>query len=228
VLTPFIGPVPPSNLLDKIARGVAQAKGSNDWPYSLRATRAKLVELCRARAKEISAEQKRQNIIEEEDGDLDLEQFREVLKRTTNIKRPLYRQSSMDFMQSAKLELCDTDAFTRYFPSHSYHSAHFHLHRSNAELLAAFTLPTACSPTPFIIPMNAHRPLILRLSISQHPPLPHYILLVQRFLSGKSSFQNHLSVARYLPCQPIPRLLCSRSLVSPYGTPIRLEMRASQ
>jgi hypothetical protein len=227
VLTPFIGPIPPSNLLDKIARGVAQAKGSTEWPYSLRATRAKLVELCRARAKEVSAEQKRQNTIEEEDGDQDLEQFREVLKRTTNIKPPLYRQSSMDFMQSAKLELCDTDAFTRYFPSHSYRFAHFHL-CSNAELLAAFTAPTACSPTPFIIPMHAHRPLILRLSIFQHPPLPHYILLIQQFLSGKSSLQTHLSVARYLPCQPIPRLLCSHFLVYPHGTPIRLEIRASQ
>lgn len=113
VLTPFIGPVPPSNLLDKIARGVAQAKGASSWPYSLRATRAKLVELCRARAKEVSAEQKRRNTIEEEDMDQDLEQFREVLKRTTNIRRPLYRQNSMDFMQSAKSELRGTDAFSR-------------------------------------------------------------------------------------------------------------------
>jgi hypothetical protein len=113
VLTPFIGPVPPSNLLDKIARGVAQAKGPNEWPYSPRATRAKLVELCRARAKEASAEQKRHNTIEEEDMDQDLEQFREVLKRTTNIRRPLYRQNSMDFMQSAKSELRGTDAFSR-------------------------------------------------------------------------------------------------------------------
>ncbi|KAH9039685.1 hypothetical protein EDB84DRAFT_1477537, partial [Lactarius hengduanensis] len=104
VLTPFIGPVPPSNLLDKIARGVAQAKGPNEWPYSLRATRSKLVELCRARAKEVSAEQKRRTIIEEEDMDQGLEPSRE---------RPLYRQSSMDFIQSAKLEPCGTDAFTR-------------------------------------------------------------------------------------------------------------------
>jgi transcription factor SPN1 len=57
VLTPFIGPVPPSNLLNKIARGVGQAKGPSDWPYSLRSTHAKLVELCRARAKEVSAKQ---------------------------------------------------------------------------------------------------------------------------------------------------------------------------
>ncbi|KAH9178163.1 hypothetical protein EDB89DRAFT_1843763 [Lactarius sanguifluus] len=131
VLTPFIGPVPPSNLLDKIARGVAQAKGPNEWPYSLRATRSKLVELCRARAKEVSAEQKRRTIIEEEDMDQGPEPSREVLQHTTNIKRPLYRQSSMDFIQSAKLEPCGTDAFTRasrrlhrsdrLFPNPVYH-----------------------------------------------------------------------------------------------------------
>ena len=106
-------------MLDKIARGVSQAKGPSDWPYSLRSTRAKLVELCRVRAKEASAEQKRYNTIEEEDLDQDLEQFREVLKRTTNIRRPLYRQNSMDFMQSAKLELRGTDAFSRYIISPS-------------------------------------------------------------------------------------------------------------
>ena len=119
ILTPFIGPVPPSNLLDKIARNVAHAKGPSDWPYSLRSTRAKLVDLCRVRAKEVSAEQRRYNTIEEEDMDQDLEQFREVLKRTTNIRRPLYRQNSMDFMQSAKLELRRTDAFSRYVISSS-------------------------------------------------------------------------------------------------------------
>ncbi|KAH9994809.1 hypothetical protein BJV77DRAFT_280235 [Russula vinacea] len=110
---PLHWPVPPSNLLDKIARNVAHAKGPSDWPYSLRSTRAKLVDLCRVRAKEVSAEQRRYNTIEEEDMDQDLEQFREVLKRTTNIRRPLYRQNSMDFMQSAKLELRRTDAFSR-------------------------------------------------------------------------------------------------------------------
>jgi transcription factor SPN1 len=140
VLTPFIGPVPPSNLLDKIARGVSQAKGPSDWPYSLRSTRAKLVELCRVRAKEVSAEQKLYNTIEEEDMDQDLEQFREVLKRTTNIKRPLYRQNSMDFMQSAKLDLRRTDAFSRYvFLSSMYFTrfdfyANFLRHRTSHRL----------------------------------------------------------------------------------------------
>lgn len=127
VLTPFIGPVPPSNLLDKVARGVAQAKGPTEWPYSLRTTRAKLVELCRARAKEVSAEQKRYNTIEEEDMDQDLEKFRQVLKRTTNVRRPLYRQNSMDFMQSAKLELRGTDAFSRYTTPSFLRFSHFDL-----------------------------------------------------------------------------------------------------
>ena len=54
----------------------------------------------------------------------DLEQFREVLKCTTNIRRPLYRQNSMDFMQSAKLELRRTDAFSRYVISSSIYPFH--------------------------------------------------------------------------------------------------------
>jgi transcription factor SPN1 len=55
LLTPFVGPVPPSNLLDKIARGVAQAKGTEEWPHSVRATRVKLMELARTRGKPSTA-----------------------------------------------------------------------------------------------------------------------------------------------------------------------------
>ena len=171
VLTPFIGPVPPSNLLDKIARNVAQAKGPSDWPYSLRSTRAKLVELCRVRAKEASAEQKLYNTIEEEDMDQDLEQFREVLKRTTNIRRPLYRQNSMDFMQSAKLDLRRTDAFSRYIIFSSIYFAILILSQtfSDIELLTVFVTLTNCSLTRLTI--HARHPLTLKLSMSLRPPL---------------------------------------------------------
>jgi hypothetical protein len=171
VLTPFIGPVPPSNLLDKIARGVSQAKGPSDWPYSLRSTRAKLVELCRVRAKEVSAEQKLYNTIEEEDMDQDLEQFREVLKRTTNIRRPLYRQNSMDFMQSAKLDLRRTDAFSRYVFLSSMYSLLVLISLrtfSDIELLIVSVILTTYSRTRPTI--RAHRPLTLKLSMSLHPP----------------------------------------------------------
>ncbi|KAL6302418.1 hypothetical protein BKA93DRAFT_827498 [Sparassis latifolia] len=110
LLTPFNGPVPPSNLLDKIARGVTQAKGPIDWPQSLRATRAKIVDLARIRAKEAANESGSDTIAEEDDPDHD------ILKQTTNTgpKRPLYRQSSMDFMQqSSKLDLKDNRNITR-------------------------------------------------------------------------------------------------------------------
>ena len=74
----------------------------------------KLVELCHVCAKEASAEQNRYNTIKEEDWDRDLEQFHEVLKRTTNIRCPLYCQNSLDFVQSAKVKLHGTDTFSRY------------------------------------------------------------------------------------------------------------------
>lgn len=109
LLTPFNGPVPPSNLLDKIARGVADAKGNN-WQHSMRATRAKIVELARVRAKESRDNGSGSDTIAEEDSTDDA-----PLQQTTNIglKRPLYRQSSMDFMQPAKTNLQDNSNITR-------------------------------------------------------------------------------------------------------------------
>ncbi|KAH9940964.1 hypothetical protein B0H21DRAFT_697351 [Amylocystis lapponica] len=109
LLTPFNGPIPPSNLLDKIARGVSQAKGPGGWPHSLRATRAKIVELARVRAREAIIEGDNDTIAEEDGIDLD------VLQETTNMgpKRPLYRQSSMDFVQTSKQDLKDNSNISR-------------------------------------------------------------------------------------------------------------------
>ncbi|KAJ8495041.1 hypothetical protein ONZ45_g13020 [Pleurotus djamor] len=109
LITPFNGPVPPSNLLDKIARGVVQAKGPVQWPHSVRATRAKLLEVARARAKEEALRLDDHRVIaEESDRDYDVampsSEWAEVdvLQSTTNLqrKRPLYRQSSMDFINA--------------------------------------------------------------------------------------------------------------------------------
>lgn len=113
LLTPFNGPVPPSNLLDKIARGVSHAKGPDDWPHSIRATRAKLVEISRVRAKEAAQDDRSKTITEEDD---DAYFGGDVLQQTTNIdsRRPLYRQSSMDFMNTAKPDLKDNDNINRY------------------------------------------------------------------------------------------------------------------
>jgi hypothetical protein len=62
VITPFNGSIPPQNLLDKIARGITAAKGPNDWPHSVTATRAKLFDLACARA----MEERRKSIIDED------------------------------------------------------------------------------------------------------------------------------------------------------------------
>ena len=103
LLTPFNGPVPPSNLLDKIARGVADAKGPADWPHSQRATRAKIVELARCRARESTPIVG----IAEESGEE--EDPREVLKPSSRINRrkALYRQSSMDFIPDVEVNKKD-------------------------------------------------------------------------------------------------------------------------
>lgn len=58
-------------------------------------------------------EDARNETIAEEDGD-----HRDVFQPTTNTgsRRPLYRQSSMDFMEYAKLDLSNTDPYSRYVP----------------------------------------------------------------------------------------------------------------
>lgn len=110
LITPFNGSVPPSNLLDKIARGISAAKGPNDWPHSIRATRIKLLELARRKAQE----ERCMAIVGEDSAPLgetacqgdtcraSTPDHAEVLQPRTNtpihIRRPLYRQSSMDFM----------------------------------------------------------------------------------------------------------------------------------
>lgn len=122
LITPFNGSVPPSNLLDKIARGISAAKGPNDWAHSIRATRIKLLELARRKGQE-----ERRNVIVEEDGapwgevayQGDVCRARtpdpaEVLQPRTNTpihtRRPLYRQSSMDFMNPDQLDRNETIA----------------------------------------------------------------------------------------------------------------------
>ena len=75
----------------------------------MRATRAKIVELARARAKNSRDESASDTIAEEDSAD------DAPLAQTTNIglKRPLYRQSSMDFMQPAKTNLKDNASISR-------------------------------------------------------------------------------------------------------------------
>ncbi|KAF5367555.1 hypothetical protein D9758_003641 [Tetrapyrgos nigripes] len=106
LVTPFNGPIPPSNLLDKIARGVANAKGAAEWPHSLRATRVKLIEICRQRAREEGQTPVRRVVDENDDiscynPDSDVNIGGPHRKNSMGrVRRPLYRQSSMDFLNT--------------------------------------------------------------------------------------------------------------------------------
>ena len=89
MLSPYNGVIPPINILDKIARSVIHAKDPLEWPHSIRATRIMLLKLARGRAAECARN--------ELSGD--------VLQNTGNIpKKPLYRQSSMDFLKGKSLK----------------------------------------------------------------------------------------------------------------------------
>ncbi len=95
LVTPFHGPIPPSNLLDKIARGIAEAKGPIEWPFSLRATRVKLIELARVRGRDDN-----RMVTDENDGQCRGEGDAAGVPK----RRPVYRQSSMDFIYGSITE----------------------------------------------------------------------------------------------------------------------------
>ncbi|KAJ7650136.1 hypothetical protein FB45DRAFT_1017539 [Roridomyces roridus] len=169
LMTPFNGPIPPSNLLDKIARGVTQAKGE-DWPHSLRATRVKLIEVARAIAEEDC--KPRKSIPEESAMDTsDYPSIAEadVLQPTTNIglgttglgigieRRPLYRQSSMDFLNNAS-EPHNSDSINRlstrlqqadrYIPNSLYHPySRSQIQRRSSSPPRASHIPSLINPS---------------------------------------------------------------------------------
>lgn len=93
--TPFNGPVPPSNLLDQIARRVLKAHEPLEWPHSIRATRTKLAEIARTSDKENMTIDE----ADEEEVYVTGNEAAQALKPNRPIpKRTMCRQSSMDFL----------------------------------------------------------------------------------------------------------------------------------
>lgn len=175
MVTPFNGPIPPSNLLDKIARGVSQAKGPIEWPHSLRATRVKLIELSRLRAKEkTAAEQQREIITEEPENALEEESnysyIQDGLEKPVRVaagaRRPLYRQSSMDFMLNAVgTDIKNNEHLARYA---IFHCAFFVLTPS----LVSRAVFNALNARPPINPTNGQlAPIVVPLRL---PPAPSH------------------------------------------------------
>ncbi|KZS88057.1 hypothetical protein SISNIDRAFT_490411 [Sistotremastrum niveocremeum HHB9708] len=137
VLTPFVGPIPPSNLLDKVAKGICASKGPLEWPHSIAATRLKLVELSREAARRRSCEDTH-SIPEEESenadpnqDDVDITIGKAAGRKKVNNdpkRKPLYRQNSMDFLRGSMENESSIPRLStrlqrtsRLLPSNSYH-----------------------------------------------------------------------------------------------------------
>ena len=181
LVTPFNGPIPPSNLLDKIARGVSQAKGPADWPHSIRATRVKLLELARAHAKEEALAEQRRQIIREEveiDDGSNYSYFHDGEEKPVGgPRRPLYRQSSMDFIKPTPADIKDNASIARsvllsqdlvlpFIPSLAF--------RIVSSALIAFSPTRAITHTlePPEPTADLHRLLIQRMFRPSLTPLP--------------------------------------------------------
>jgi hypothetical protein len=190
--TPFNG-IPPANLLDKIARGVTGAK-KEDWPHTVRQTRMKLLELSRVRAKEVVFEDRLSAIIHEEvheDGGSDIENdfARATTPARTPGKKPLHRQSSMDFMSSAKLGNKAIDSFGRFVFSSlvvlcrcTHYAADSHAYNTDPRRRRPIVVNRACSiharraaarstraasatPTPLATPVSAASATMLSTAV---------------------------------------------------------------
>ncbi|CAE6440502.1 unnamed protein product [Rhizoctonia solani] len=89
LMTPYVGVIPPPNVLDKLARDIALSRNALEWPHSTRATRVKLHELCRRKTVKKATERRAPPI---------LRSTVEIVPDSAPPRRPLYRQSSMDFL----------------------------------------------------------------------------------------------------------------------------------
>ncbi|KAG8747344.1 hypothetical protein FRC10_001523 [Ceratobasidium sp. 414] len=92
LMTPYVGVIPPPNVLDKLARNIALSRTALEWPHSVRATRVKLHELCRRKTVQKAIER---HTPAPHPVTQNSPQVTEIMAPT---RRPLYRQSSMDFL----------------------------------------------------------------------------------------------------------------------------------
>jgi hypothetical protein len=106
LLTPFNGPIPPSNVLDQLARSIFR-RSSPHWAHSIRSTRAKLLEIAKLRAlpnassSPVNLLRKRKSHTQENSG-TDTEMDSE---ENDDGHKPLYRKNSMDFIPAHAPEL---------------------------------------------------------------------------------------------------------------------------
>ncbi|CAE6478229.1 hypothetical protein AG1IA_05273 [Rhizoctonia solani AG-1 IA] len=143
LMTPYVGVVPPPNVLDKLARDIALSRNALEWPHSVRATRVKLHELCRRKTvkKAIDrrappAEPTPRNTVE-------------VVSESAPPRRPLYRQSSMDFLPVKEVTSVTRLSSRLQRPDRTVPHASFHPYSRPSD---------SRSPTPPLTESIASRP----------------------------------------------------------------------
>nr|GAT50757.1 predicted protein [Mycena chlorophos] len=240
LFTPFNGPIPPSNLLDKIARGVAQAKGE-DWPHSMRATRTKLIEVARTMADEDS--KLHQSIPEE-----DASQYPtgDVLQPTTNIdqggaglgpRRPLYRQSSMDFLNASDSQRDESisrlsrrlQKADRFIPNPNHTNYHPYsrsqIHRRSSSPPKPNDVPSLINPST---PSSSTLSSLASLSAASHPRTLRRSMSITSSSTASSSRMSLGSVGSLPPIDDprVTRIRRSESFCGPQMEPRRSVKRA--
>ncbi|KAF7336728.1 hypothetical protein MVEN_02107800 [Mycena venus] len=225
LMTPFNGPIPPSNLLDKIARGCNSGKGRGLASFSA----------CDSQ----EDSKPRKTIPEESAMDCSESYFAEsdVLQQTTNIgigkiglgiglgpRRPLYRQSSMDFLDTSDPQDNDTinrlstrlQKADRFIPnafSHPY---------SRSQIQRRSSSPPRPSHVPSLISGSSSTTLASLSTAGSHPRLRRSASTISS--STTSNSRMSLSSAGGLPpiaADPrVQRVRRSESFCSP-STPAR-------
>lgn len=195
LVTPFNGPIPPPNLLDKIARGVSTAKGPEDWPHSLRATRVKLIELARSKANK--DDHRCQDLISEE---LDFDDASSYSYIHDGSERPLARrkpgrQSSMDFIDTAGQDIKNNPDIARLSrrlqrSERVSHVPAFHPYSRNTTRRSASPPPPAAVPS--LIRDSSETLSSTASSSAQHRVLRHSISSMSSIsMSSATSASGH-------------------------------------
>ncbi|KAG8731272.1 hypothetical protein FRC11_004598 [Ceratobasidium sp. 423] len=198
LMTPYVGVIPPPNVLDKLARDIALSRNALEWPHSVRATRVKLNELCRRKTAKKATERR---------APAPARSAVEVVPESAPPRRPLYRQSSMDFLPvkdevtsvtrlSSRLQRAD-----RMVPHASFHPyARPYGSRSPTPPLTENTAsrPRTRSPTPSET-SSLREPSPRRLFRSSATPPPQSLKRAPSF--GAATVQTR--VQRAQSCAPL-------------------------
>ncbi|KIO34722.1 hypothetical protein M407DRAFT_210099 [Tulasnella calospora MUT 4182] len=96
LFTPYVGSVPPQNILQKLALGIKDVRGPTDWPHSVRSTRQMLYKLASKLAVPPSLADAAEEAANELGNTPPADATNTPPKRARASRMPMYRKNSMD------------------------------------------------------------------------------------------------------------------------------------